>query len=119
MRCSSTGPNSLSRSSRYPARAARSSSCSTARETNPLSPRWPTCSSTRAASSSSTLTDHLRTAMVRSYQSRNRSCALAATSPALVEDGNEAAWLDVLAEFDKHQGWNVDGQLSGADWLVW
>src|SRR2546421_160164 len=34
-------------------------------------------------------------------------------------DGNEAAWLDVLAEFDRDQGWALDGQLSGADWLMW
>jgi hypothetical protein len=34
-------------------------------------------------------------------------------------EGSEAAWLDVLAEFDAHEGWAADGQLSGADWLMW
>ena len=34
-------------------------------------------------------------------------------------DGSEAAWLDVLAEFDAHGDWAADGQLSGAEWLMW
>ena len=34
-------------------------------------------------------------------------------------DGSEAAWLDVLAEFDAHGDWATDGQLSGAEWLMW
>src|SRR2546421_5850279 len=34
-------------------------------------------------------------------------------------EGSEAAGLDVLAEFDGHEGWAADGQLSGADWLMW
>ena len=31
----------------------------------------------------------------------------------------EAAWLQVLAQFDLDQGWAADGQLSGAEWLMW
>jgi hypothetical protein len=31
----------------------------------------------------------------------------------------EATWLHVLAQFDIDQGWAVDGQLSGAEWLMW
>jgi hypothetical protein len=34
-------------------------------------------------------------------------------------DSNEAAWLEVLAAWDRDGGWAVDGQLSGADWLRW
>jgi len=32
---------------------------------------------------------------------------------------NESAWLDVLADFDKDEGWAADGQLHCAAWLVW
>ncbi|HUZ44563.1 MAG TPA: DUF222 domain-containing protein, partial [Acidimicrobiales bacterium] len=32
---------------------------------------------------------------------------------------NESAWLDVLGDFDKDEGWALDGQLSCAAWLVW
>lgn len=31
----------------------------------------------------------------------------------------ECRWLSVLAEFDRREGWRLDGQLSGVDWLVW
>ncbi len=34
-------------------------------------------------------------------------------------DTNEAAWLDVLADFDRDEAWAADGQLSGAAWLMW
>lgn len=34
-------------------------------------------------------------------------------------DLNEARWLEVLAAWDRDQGWALDGQLSGADWLRW
>jgi len=34
-------------------------------------------------------------------------------------DGNEAAWLDVLAEFDRNQLWALDGQISAPHWLMW
>jgi hypothetical protein len=34
-------------------------------------------------------------------------------------DINEAAWLEVLAEFDRSERWLLDGQLTGADWLRW
>src|SRR5690606_8714104 len=51
-----TAPSSSSSSVRYTSRRSRSSSCSTARDTNLLRPRSPTWDSTRAARSSSTLT---------------------------------------------------------------
>ncbi|MBV9661232.1 MAG: hypothetical protein JO337_08760, partial [Acidimicrobiales bacterium] len=31
----------------------------------------------------------------------------------------EAAWLQVLAEFDLAKGWAADGQLSCVTWLTW
>jgi hypothetical protein len=31
----------------------------------------------------------------------------------------EARWLSLLSEFDRREGWRVDGQLSCVDWLVW
>jgi hypothetical protein len=31
----------------------------------------------------------------------------------------ESRWLALLAEFDRREGWRLDGQLSGVDWLVW
>jgi hypothetical protein len=31
----------------------------------------------------------------------------------------ECRWLALLAEFDRREGWRLDGQLSGVDWLVW
>src|SRR5262245_14108074 len=31
----------------------------------------------------------------------------------------ECRWLGMLAEFDRREGWYLDGQLSGVDWLVW
>jgi hypothetical protein len=31
----------------------------------------------------------------------------------------ELAWLEALAEFDYHQGWLADGQLTCIDWLMW
>ena len=31
----------------------------------------------------------------------------------------ESRWLVMLAEFDRREGWRLDGQLSGVDWLVW
>jgi hypothetical protein len=31
----------------------------------------------------------------------------------------ECRWLAMVAEFDRREGWYLDGQLSGADWLVW
>ncbi len=34
-------------------------------------------------------------------------------------DRGEASWLETLADFDRHQGWAADGQLSGAEWLMW
>ena len=34
-------------------------------------------------------------------------------------DGNEAVWLDVLADFDATEAWRDDGQLSCVDWLMW
>ena len=34
-------------------------------------------------------------------------------------DRGEAAWLAVLADFDVHQEWACDGQLSCVDWLMW
>ncbi len=33
-------------------------------------------------------------------------------------DRGEANWLVALADFDRHQGWYADGQLSGAEWLM-
>ncbi|HVA43227.1 MAG TPA: DUF222 domain-containing protein, partial [Acidimicrobiales bacterium] len=36
-----------------------------------------------------------------------------------VMETNESAWLDVLAEFDRDEGWAVDGQLHCAAWLSW
>src|SRR5665213_3473656 len=34
-------------------------------------------------------------------------------------DANESAWLDVLAEFDRDEGWALDGQLHCSAWLTW
>ena len=34
-------------------------------------------------------------------------------------DRAEAGWLERLAEFDREGWWALDGQLSGAAWLVW
>jgi Domain of unknown function (DUF222)/HNH endonuclease len=34
-------------------------------------------------------------------------------------DRGESTWLEALAEFDRDQGWAVDGQLSCAEWLMW
>jgi len=34
-------------------------------------------------------------------------------------DRGESAWLEALAEFDLQRGWADDGQLSGAEWLMW
>ncbi|MGH9281077.1 MAG: DUF222 domain-containing protein, partial [Acidimicrobiales bacterium] len=31
----------------------------------------------------------------------------------------ECRWLGMLAEFDRREGWHLDGQLSAAGWLVW
>src|SRR5205085_1241895 len=31
----------------------------------------------------------------------------------------ECAWLALLAEFDRREGWRADGQLSGVAWLGW
>src|SRR5437763_1721815 len=31
----------------------------------------------------------------------------------------ECAWLGLLAEFDRREGWRADGQLSGVAWLGW
>src|SRR6202034_869431 len=36
-----------------------------------------------------------------------------------VIEGSESVWLEVLADFDLAQGWAADGQLSGAEWLMW
>jgi hypothetical protein len=36
-----------------------------------------------------------------------------------VLDRGEAAWLDVLARFDRDMGWALDGQTSCVGWLVW
>jgi len=32
---------------------------------------------------------------------------------------NESAWLDVLVDFDRDEGWALDGQLHCAAWLSW
>jgi hypothetical protein len=34
-------------------------------------------------------------------------------------DRGEAAWLALLADFDRDQLWELDGQQSCVDWLVW
>jgi hypothetical protein len=34
-------------------------------------------------------------------------------------DRGEAAWLRLLADFDRHELWQLDGQASCVDWLVW
>jgi len=34
-------------------------------------------------------------------------------------EANESAWLDVLVDFDKDEGWAADGQLHCAAWLTW
>src|SRR5579862_494831 len=34
-------------------------------------------------------------------------------------DRAEAVWLERLAAFDREGLWALDGQLSGAAWLVW
>ena len=34
-------------------------------------------------------------------------------------DTNESAWLDVLADFDRDEGWSAEGQLNCAAWLQW
>lgn len=34
-------------------------------------------------------------------------------------DCGECAWLLTLADFDRAQGWLLDGQLGLVDWLVW
>ncbi len=39
--------------------------------------------------------------------------SLAASESAMAE------WLEALAEFDRLQGWALDGQLSCVDWLIW
>ncbi len=31
----------------------------------------------------------------------------------------ECEWLSMLAEFDRREGWFLDGQLSCVDWLIW
>jgi hypothetical protein len=31
----------------------------------------------------------------------------------------ECRWLGLLAEFDRRRGWELDGQLTAVDWLVW
>jgi hypothetical protein len=31
----------------------------------------------------------------------------------------ECEWLEILAEFDRREGWFLDGQLSCVYWLVW
>src|SRR5579875_1645689 len=36
-----------------------------------------------------------------------------------VMDSNEAAWLEVLDEFNRKEGWAADGQLCCAAWLMW
>ncbi|MHB1910975.1 MAG: DUF222 domain-containing protein, partial [Acidimicrobiales bacterium] len=36
-----------------------------------------------------------------------------------VMETNESAWLDVLVDFDKDEGWALDGQLNCAAWLSW
>lgn len=33
-------------------------------------------------------------------------------------DAGEARWLQLVAEFDRREGWRAEGQLSGVDWLV-
>jgi Domain of unknown function (DUF222)/HNH endonuclease len=34
-------------------------------------------------------------------------------------DRGESAWLEALAEFDREQRWESDGQLSCPEWLMW
>jgi hypothetical protein len=34
-------------------------------------------------------------------------------------DRGESTWLEALAEFDRDQGWALDGQLSCPEWLMW
>jgi hypothetical protein len=31
----------------------------------------------------------------------------------------ECQWMELLAEYDRREGWRVEGQLSAVDWLVW
>jgi hypothetical protein len=39
------------------------------------------------------------------------------TRRGLIDQG-EAAWLHLLADFDRHELWRLDGQASCVDWLV-
>ena len=36
-----------------------------------------------------------------------------------VMDTNECRWLEVLADFDRDEGYAIDGQLNAAAWLMW
>ena len=53
-----------------------------------------------------------------------RSCSTAELGEALAgwarrSAAAECRWLGMLAEWDLREGWYLDGQLSGVDWLVW
>lgn len=63
-------------------------------------------------------------ALVPAEPATPENWATADLGSALVDGGRKAAadesrWLGLLAEFDRREGWYLDGQLSAVDWLAW